>query len=383
MTCRVLHIIGDSKFGGGSVIVLRLAEAAMEAGLKVDVLTTDSTFQKVLREHGIGMVPLDCIWREIRPIRDLYGLWRLYHFLRCSEYEIVHTHTSKAGFVGRAAAWWARVPVVIHTVHGFAFHEESSPCAVKVYSTLEHLAARWCLRIISVSEYHRNWALKLGIGDAQKVIAIPNGISPERVKPTRSRNIVRAELGINEDEVVLISVGRLAPQKGLEYLLQAVPLMCAQGYSHFRVVLVGDGPMRADLEALARKLGIKNHIMFLEFRRDIGDLLGASDIVVMPSLWEGLSIALLEAMAAGKPIVTTTIGSNLEVTDHGRVALLVPPKDPEAIAQAVVQLMRDPDKALSLARAARERFLSHYTEERMLAEYINLYLSLIKERGLG
>ena len=133
MSKRILHIVGDSQFGGGAVLILRIAQEAAARGHRVDVLSTNPQFRQAIRENGLGELPLDCIWREIRPLRDLAGLWKLFRHLRRHRYDVVHTHTSKAGLVGRAAAWFARVPVVVHTVHGFAFHEESSARAVRAY----------------------------------------------------------------------------------------------------------------------------------------------------------------------------------------------------------------------------------------------------------
>lgn len=376
---KILHIVGDSKFGGGSVIVWRLAELARKLGWEVDVLTTDPTFQELLRASGIGVVNLEVIWREIRPLRDWQGLRTLTSFLKESNYQIVHTHTSKGGFVGRAAAARARVPIVVHTVHGFAFHEESSPIAVKFYACLERLAARWCDRVVTVSEFHRQWAIRLGIGDSSKVVAIPNGIPEERLRATRSRDEIRGDWGVQQGEVVLLSTGRLAKQKGLEYLIRAVALLNDSVRLPFKVkaVLAGEGPLRTQLGVLAKRLGVSERILFLGFQDKVGDLLNASDIVVLPSLWEGLSVSLLEAMAAGKPIITTLIGSNREVTLNGEAALLVPPKDPLALADAIQRFIEHPDLAEARGRKAREVYAVKYREEQMLKSYQQLYESLI------
>jgi glycosyltransferase involved in cell wall biosynthesis len=372
---KILHIIGDSKFGGGSVVVLRLAQKAKEFGWHVDVLTTDTTFKNVLKENNIGVIDLDVIWRDINPPKDLWGLYRLYKFLKNSDYTIVHTHTSKGGFIGRLAAYMAKIPIIIHTVHGFAFHEQSSWFEIKIFSSLEKLASKWCDKIVTVSEFHRKWALELGIGNEEKIIAIPNGISEERVKPTKPKNEIQKELNI-EGKRVLLFTGRLAPQKGLEYLFKAVPFLTSKIKEPFVVLVVGEGPLRNYLEDLVRKLGIEQYIKFLGFRNDIGDLLNISDIVVLPSLWEGLSIALLEAMAAGKPIVTTTIGSNLEVVRYGESAILVPPKNPELLASAIIKLIENPELANKLATNAKYRYGKYYTENQMLEKYMDLYLCL-------
>jgi len=377
---KILHIEGDSKFGGDSIVVLRLSQKAKELGWKVDVLTTDQIFKEVLMANGIGVIDLDVIWRNINPVRDLWGLYKLYRFLRRSEYEIVQTHTSKAGFVGRLAAKLAGIPIILHTVHGFAFHEESRPLTLWFYATLERIASHWCDKIVTVSKFHRNWALKLGIGNEEKILAIPNGIPEERVVPKRSKEEIRKELNLTK-EIVILSIGRLAPQKGLEYLIKSIPILFTKIKKSFKVLLVGEGPLENYLKNLVKTLGIEQYVKFVGFRNDIGNLLSISDIVVLPSLWEGLSIALLEAVAAGKPIITTTIGGNLEVVKNEESALLVPPKSPVSIAEAIIRLIDNRDLAIKLGDQARKTYQDIYTEEKMLNKYIELYFSLLRIKG--
>jgi glycosyltransferase involved in cell wall biosynthesis len=371
---RLLHVVGPSKFGGDSVLVLELARAAEERGFRVDILAGDPRFQELIREEGFGLVGLDSLQREIRPVADLTALARLTDLLRGTSYDIVHTHTSKPGVIGRLAATRAGVPGILHTVHLFGFHEESGTLATGAYSRIERAAAHWCHRIVTVSEYHRRWALRLGIGRPDQVVAIPNGVPTSRASGHRSRAEVRAELGLT-DEVAVLSTGRLAEQKGLEHLVRAVPLLGSER-ARVRVLLAGDGPLQEQLTGMADDLGVAE-VRFLGFRADVGDLLGAADVVAMPSLWEGLSVSLLEAMAAARPVVTTTIGSNLEVTRDGAVASLVPPKDPGALATAIRALVADPARRKELGRLGQEEQRSRYTMGRMIDSYLGEYDHLL------
>lgn len=377
---KMLHIVGDSKFGGDSVLVVALSEAAREVGITADILTTDDRFQDAVRAANLGLVDLDVIRRPIRPLWDYRGLRRLTRFLADSGYDLVHTHTSKGGFVGRWAAARAGIPAVVHTVHGFAFHEESSPTAVRVYTTMERRAATWCDRIVTVSEFHRRWALEAQIAPGRKLVAIPNGLPPRRVETGRDVSEVRGELGLESGELMVLSTGRLAEQKGIEYLIRAVDLVPSEPV-RFKVFLAGDGPLRADLEKLGASLGVSDRITFLGFRDDIGSLLAAADLVVLPSLWEGMSISLLEAMAAQRPVITTSIGSNLEVTDKGEGALLVPPKDPVRLAEVMQLAMADAGLRTRVSARGAEIQRSRYREDIMLAKYMDLYDDLLTEKG--
>jgi glycosyltransferase involved in cell wall biosynthesis len=375
-TIRLLHVVGDSRFGGAARIILRLGQITKAEGWHVDVLTTDPTFQQAARHHGLGLVNADVIRRDIRPFWDLAGLCRLRDLLKREPYQIVHTHTSKAGFVGRLAAWLAGVPVIVHTAHGFAFHERSSGSARFFYATLERIASRWCDQIVSVSEFHRHWALELGICKPFKILAIPNGIA-DVCRPKIAPADLRHRLGVRDGSLFILSMARLAPDKGLEYLIEAATIL-QRTERRFQVVIAGDGPVRARLQRMARDLGIAERVIFLGFREDVDDLLAACDLVVLPSLREGLSIALLEAMAAGKPIIATSIGSHLELASQAEMARLVPPADAHAICASILRFARDPLLMARLGTSARALFESRYTEDRMLNSYRQLYFDLLE-----
>ncbi|MBL8210048.1 MAG: glycosyltransferase family 4 protein [Bryobacterales bacterium] len=374
---RILHIVGDSKFGGASFGILRLARRWRSAGWEAVVLATDPEFLRRAEELQVPVLDRSVVWREIRPLRDLLGLIRLVWILRRGRYSIVHTHTTKAGFVGRIAAWMANVPIVLHTVHGFAFHEASPPAKVNFYRWMERFAALFCRKIITVSHFHREWAERLGIADDSKLIAIPNGIPEPAIVTAQRIREIRSAWNVGPAEVAIFTGGRLAPEKGIEDLVDAIALLPES--SRPKLVLAGDGELRPQLEARAASRGVRDRVMFLGFQKNVSELLEAADLVVLPTWREGLSISLLEAMAQSRPIITTNIGPNLEATDNGRVASLVPPGRADMLAKAIAELAGDAKKRKDLGRAARQRYLENYTQSQMLDAYYGVYTQLLKE----
>ncbi|HEY7335241.1 MAG TPA: glycosyltransferase family 4 protein [Bryobacteraceae bacterium] len=376
---KLLHVVGDSRFGGVAWIILGLGRIAQAEGWQVDILTIDPVFQAAVLRNGLGLVDLDVIRRDIRPLWDLKGLVRLRDFLRKGSYRIVHTHTSKGGFVGRLAARMAGVPVIVHTAHGFAFHESSPRSTRLFYSSLERMASRWCDRIVCVSEFHHRWALELGMCHPSRILAIPNGVADVAGQSRADPGETRRRLGAKAGDAIVLSMARLAGDKGLQYLIEAAA-MIRPGARTARLVIGGDGPDRARLEDMTRRLGVADRVRFLGFRQDVGDLLRACDLVALPSLREGLSMFLLEAMAAGKPVVATNIGSHRELAAQAEMARLVPPTDSKALSDAIQKLIQDPSLMARLGAGGRALFERRYTEGRMLNAYRDLYRELLESK---
>ena len=373
---RVLHVVGSSKFGGASSIILALAEMARREGWTVDILATDPEFQRETLAAGFGVVPFRGIERAVRPCRDLGAVWRLWRYLRAHPYTVVHTHTSKGGFIGRLAATLAGVPVVIHTAHGFAIHEESPFWEKAAYVALERLASSWCDAVVACSEFHGKWGAELGMAPRRKLRAVPNGIS--RPMPTFPREQVRRSLGIGEDEFAVFCPSRIAASKGIDDLLRAAAILKPRMNGRFHVYIAGEGPVEETCKRLAAGLDVNDVVTFLGFRTDVPNLLEAADAVALPSFREGLSISLLEAMSASKPIVAVDIGSNREVGG----SILVPAKNPAALANAIEFLFHDRDASDRLAANAGRRFREHYTEDAMIRNYRRVYVELLAAKDL-
>lgn len=372
---RILHIIGDSKYGGASVLIQRLAIEGKNAGHKVGVLATDFVFQRHLRDLGIEVVDLQCIWRDIRPVRDVLGLIRLVSYLSKSEWDIIHTHTSKAGVIGRLSASIARIRLIIHTTHGFAFHEKSPRWHILLGAIAEKLAAQFCHKIVYVCHFDCDWARHLGIGTPEKRTVIPNGIPPLSAT-TASRPVNPACQPINSSKPIrCLNVARLVPIKGHKTLIDAASLLRNKSLP-ICYEIVGDGPSRAAITAEVKRQGLDEVILILGFRADIAALMKDADIIVQPSIREGLSIVLLEAMRMGKPIIAAAIGSTLEASNYGQSVELFEAGNSKALAAAIHELATNEEKRIELGKRAVKRFQSHYTEERMISDYLKLYKSI-------
>lgn len=377
MNARILHVVGDSKFGGAALCILRLAQDSISRGYFVAILTTDSRFQKAAQECGVPVVASEDIRRSINPIRDISSVIRLAWFLRKNSFDIVHTHTSKGGFIGRIAAWLAGVPVILHTAHGFAFHEKSPRLQILMCSILERIASWAGDKVITVSNFHRKWGIACGVATPRKIYAIPNGIPDPKAFDTRQRPSLRADFGVREDQDVVVGIGRLTAQKGFADLVRAVSFLSPERRERLVVLIAGDGPDLKPLRRSATQLGIGHCLHFLGFRANLVGLLAIADVVVLPTWREGLSIALLEAMAQGKAILTTSIGSNREATDDGAGAWLVPPRSPHEMAIALEGMLASSGLREHLGRNARKIYSCRYTTKSMLSSYQQVYEDLL------
>jgi len=324
--------------------------------------------------------------REIEIARDLYAFGQLLSLIYRERYHIVHTYNATPGFLGRIAARLAGVPVIVHHQAGWTVTEFSSPWEKILFTPLEYFAALASTRSICVSYAIAQQARQFHTAPQRRLVTICNGIDPQPfiIDNKDARERLRRELGIPADHLLIGNTSRLASQKDNDTLVRSMMHLKSLIVDiPFILLLAGDGPDKKKLEDLAHSLGLSDQVHFLGFRKDIPAFLAGIDIFVFPSLREGLSISLLEAMAAAKPIVATSIPSNAELIQHEVTGLLVPPRSPEQIAQAIARFVREPDLAQRCASTARQRVLEHYTIDRMLQKTWDLYVSLLEEKRPG
>lgn len=384
---RIARVITRLNVGGPAQQAILLT-----AGLdRVRFLTTlitgavgrdEGDLAPAARARGVEPLVIPELGRAIHPMRDLVALGKLVRVFRRSQPDIVHTHTAKAGTLGRLAARLAAVPATVHTFHGHVLEGYFSPAVSQVFLRIERMLARRTDRIIALSPRLRQDILAMGIGWPEQVEVIPLGLDLDRlVHAPPGQEDFRAALRIPPDAPLLGIVGRLVPIKDHPTLFQALTVLAA-GPRAPHLVVVGDGEQREELRRLARHLGLASSIHFLGWRNDLEAILGELDMVISSSRNEGTPVALIEAMAAGVPVLSTDVGGVGDLIVHGETGWLVPPGDPPALARAIQALLVDPALAGRLAAAARPMALGRHDVKGLIHRMEALYTAVMAEKQL-
>lgn len=353
---RLLTIITKLELGGAQQVVLHTMSRLPAARYRLYLISgahglLDETARS-LKHCEVHLWP--GLKHPIAPWHDVAVFFRLVRFLREHRIQIVHTHSSKAGMLGRLAAAWAGVPVVFHTVHGWPFHDYQPALVRGIFIWLERLAARHTTRLIAVSHPTRQKGLQYGIGRPQQYQDIFPGSDLSLFKPgnRRVRAAVRREFGFPQEALLVGMVACLKPQKAPLDFVRAAGLI-AQALPPARFLMVGDGQLRPAVEKKIAALGLGDKIKLAGWRKDVPRLMQGFDLFALSSLWEGLPCVLAQAFAAGLPVVATDVEGAREIIAPGRTGLLVPPADPAALAQACIKLLQNPAQRQRMARAAR------------------------------
>ncbi|MCL6499853.1 MAG: glycosyltransferase [Firmicutes bacterium] len=368
---RVLHVITRLVVGGAQENTLLTAQGLRARGYEVELAAGPETGPEGVLPvpDGIVFYAVPTLVREVRPLADLRALWDLYRLMRRG-YDVVHTHTSKAGVLGRIAARLAGVPVVVHTPHGHVYHGYGGRVRSRLFVWVERLLARWTDVLVALTESERREHLAEKVGRAEQWCVIPSGVEIERYrKPTPLR---RSDLGLPEASFVVGCVARLVPVKGIEDAVTATAQL-VDLTPPVHLVLVGDGPQRGALQKLAGQLGVRERVHFLGLRRDVPDLLPVFDILVLPSRNEGMGRVLVEAQAAGVPVVATRVGGVPDLVSEGQTGRLVPPGDPAALAAAIRSLAEDRAALTQMRDAARAHVAECLSAEAMVASLEAVY----------
>ncbi len=380
---RVLHVITRMIVGGAQENTMLSCALADPARFESELLTGPQTgpegeLHGESRARGVRLEFEPNLVREVAPQKDLLAIWRLWRRMQRGRYDVVHTHSSKAGIVGRIAARLAGVPVVVHTIHGWGFNGEQPTHVSRFYVWLEKLCARHCGALIVVGSAYRDEGLALGIGHARQYLLIRSGIEVETYRDVAmERAAARRRIGVPEAAVVVGNVGRLSPPKCPEVMVAAFDLLARQR-ADARLVLVGDGWQRAELEAEVHRRGLAERVHLLGLRRDVPELLRAFDVFTLSSSREGLPRTVLQAMAAGLPVVCTRAGAVADAVLDGETGWIVEVGDAPGLGERLIRLAQDPDLARRMGERGRAR-VDEFSARRMVQQLTTLYARLARE----
>lgn len=383
----VVRIIARMNVGGPAFHTMHLTQGLRQRYPTLlvvgDVDEGEADMRDRAEERGLPVYRLPELGRTLRPWQDLAVLVKLVRLLRRVRPQVVHTHTAKAGTLGRIAALVAGVPVRVHTFHGHVFHGYFGRLATQAFLWIERALARTSTCIVAISASQANdLCERYRICPREKLRVVPLGLELDRFAPARTaglREEFRREIDAGERPVISI-VGRLAPIKNHDLFLSAAAALRAAG-RECRFVVVGGGTESDRLQARAQELGLGDSVVFLGWRSDLERIYAGSDIVALTSRNEGTPVCLIEALSAGRAVVSTDVGGVRDVLENGRLGVLVPSDDVGALAAALQRLIDAPALAEELGRRGAEVIPQRFGVERLLRDVGDLYEELLADRS--
>ncbi len=325
-------------------------------------------------KNGVRIINLPSLVRSIAPLKDFKALFSLIGIFRRERPAIVHTHTSKAGILGRWAAFLAKVPVIIHTPHGHVFWGYFNRWKTSIFIFLERLTVPITEKIITLTEQEKKDHLRFSIAPERKFTVIHSGVDLSKFSgATVDAFKMRKKLGIPEEAFVVGTVGRLTLVKGHRYLLEAAAKVVPERQNTVFAFL-GDGELLTELTEMASSLGIKDHVKFLGWRPDVADVMATFDIFVLPSLNEGMGKVLVEAMAMGKPIIASNVGGIPDLVKHGENGILTEPGNVSVIAECI-DILYNNSRIDEMGRMGKS-IASNFSADSMIMKLDRLYTSL-------
>jgi glycosyltransferase involved in cell wall biosynthesis len=384
---RICHVITRLIIGGAQENTILSCEGLAELGHEVHLVAGPQTGPEGslwprAASGGYMLHRLERMRRDVRPMTDLRCLFELTSLLREMGPDVVHTHSSKAGIIGRAAARRAGVPHVIHSIHGMSFNRTQPWPSRFVYRTLERWCGRWTEHFVCVADAMTRQAVAAGLGAPERFTTVYSGMEVERFDPRRhDRAAVRQQLGFDEDAIVVGTVARLFKNKGYEQLLEVLPT-CVEQAPELRFLWVGDGPHRDRYIRRLEEMGLRDrvHLTGLVSPERVAELLAGTDVVVHLSQWEGLPRVLAQALLMEVPVISFDNDGAPEVAIQGQTGELIRLNDLAGLSAAIVKLAGDAALRRRYGRTGREMFLQRFDHREMVRRLDELYEKLAAER---
>lgn len=387
---KIIHIITRLDMGGSAQNTLRSCMGlsgnkyqivlvhglSHESNMTADERRIVSRDVEIAEQKGVRVLPLAFLIKRIEPVQDFLAFISLLKLMVQEKPDAVHTHSSKAGLLGRWAAWLARVPVILHTPHGHVFYGHFPDSVSKLFLLIEKFTDGITDCTIALTDGERKDYIKLLVSGDAKLTTIHSGVDVETfMNPVIDLKEKRKSLNIKPGDRVVGTVGWLLPIKGPVYLLKAMPQVW-QKNPDVKLVFVGKGELESELKAVADDMGARDRVLFLGWRDDVHEVMSVFDIFVLPSLNEGMGRVIVEAMAAGKPVVASKTGGIPDLVIDGETGILVEPGDSEGLAEAINHLLKSPDLRQTMGQEGRKR--CHLFSEKLMIEKIDkLYQRLL------
>lgn len=363
---KILYLMTRGILGGPHTHIFHLASyLCHEFDVHVGMGEKGPLWDR-LQEKGISVYHMPSMVRSISPFKDVNGLFEVMRIINEVRPDLISTHSSKAGIIGRLSARICKVPSIF-TAHGWAFTEGVPDLKRLLYIRAERVAARWAEKIICVSEHDRQLAIKYGVGKTNQLLTIHNGV------PLITDDLL-ASPG-ESSPVRLIMVARFSDQKDHSLLIKAVSELNTK--ASCVIDLVGDGPLLEECKEQVNSLGIKDRVNFLGARTDVPELLKKSQAYILISKWEGFPRSILEAMRAGLPVLASDVGGTRESVVDGKTGFLVPRGDIEVIKKRLAEIIDNPALRVEMGQSGRRRYLQNFTFDHMVAKTVSIYKGII------
>ena len=382
MVKKVLHLITHLGIGGAQDNTLLTVEKCDRTRFDVHIASyPDGKWSDRAKKATEHFHTIPNLVHPIHPLKDVLCLFDLVKLFRQEKFDIVHTHSTKAGILGRWAGRLAKVPIIVHTIHGFAFHDFMSAWKRQLYINLERSAKPCTDFLITVSELNRKEAVDLNLIELENSQTVYSGINFSKLDRSSEPSQTRQKLEIPEEWQVIAMVGRLDKQKAPNILIDAFKQVIQQRPKTL-LLLVGDGELQENLQEQVSKLGISQNVKFLGSREDVPEILKIADIFALSSLWEGLGRAMTEAMLVGKPVVVPNIYGIPEIVHHNETGLLFDAGDVEKLALNLIFLLQNPQERERLGRNAQQLTRQLFDADLMVDQIEDIYERMLLKKIL-
>jgi glycosyltransferase involved in cell wall biosynthesis len=396
---RVLRIANRLNMGGPTYNIAYLTRYLGE-GFETLLVSgntdeTEENFAYIVEELGIRPRYIAGMYRELHPWRDRKAFAEIRKIIREFKPHIVHTHAAKAGALGRMAAWLEGVPIIVHTFHGHIFHSYFGPGKTRIFLEIERFLAKRSTCIIALSQIQKDeLSLQFKVAPPEKFTVVPLGFDLQKytLNKEEKRQAYRSRFGIKDDEITIGIIGRLVSVKHHTFFLDVIKEVLSTTNRKVRVLIIGDGEERENIEGMAGNRGLsfstekdmthRQPLIFTSWEKEIDMALAGIDIVALTSLNEGTPVSLIEASAAGKPVVTTDVGGVRDILMDGVNAFIVHKEDKVLFTDRLLQLVEDSELREKMGKAGCEQTLRRFSYTRLCHDVRQLYIELLMEKGI-